>query len=93
MNYNFKRQHAFSDRQRESIRVRNSYPDRIPVICERSDLASADCPYIDKKKYLVPGDVTVGQFISIIRLELYLLDAFAIFSKSNEYPLYVLRLS
>ena len=49
MNYNFKHQHAFSDRQRESIRVRNSYPDRIPVICERSDLASADCPYIDKK--------------------------------------------
>ena len=50
MNYNFKRQHAFSDRQRESIRVLNSYPDRIPIICERSDLAPVDCPYIDKKK-------------------------------------------
>ena len=67
MNYNFKRQHSFSDRQRESKRVLNSYPDRIPVICERSDLASADCPYIDKKKYLVPQDLTFGQFIYIIR--------------------------
>ena len=67
MNYNFKRQHAFSDRQRESIRVLNSYPDRIPIICERSDLAPADCPYIDKKKYLVPKDLTVGQFIYVIR--------------------------
>lgn len=67
MNYNFKSQHSFSDRQRESIRVRNSYPDRIPVICERSELASPDCPYIDKKKYLVPQDLTFGQFIYVIR--------------------------
>jgi hypothetical protein len=54
MNYNFKRQHAFSDRQSESKRVLNAHPDRIPIICERSDLAPADCPYIDKKNISCP---------------------------------------
>ncbi len=67
MNYNFKHQHSFSDRQSESIRIRNLYPNRIPIICERSDLAPEDCPHIDKKKYLVPRDLTVGQFIHVIR--------------------------
>ena len=70
MDYNFKRQHSFSDRQRESVRVLNSYPDRIPIICERSELAPDDCPYIYKKKYLVPRDLTFGQFICVIRNKL-----------------------
>ena len=70
MNYNFKRQHSFSNRQRESNQVLCSYPDRIPIICERSELASYDCPYIYKKKYLVPRNLTFGQFICVIRNKL-----------------------
>ena len=33
------------------------YNDRIPVICEKNDKSDIDT--IDKKKYLVPNDLTV----------------------------------
>lgn len=67
MSYNFKRTYSFTDRLKESKRIMNIYPDRLPVICERSENASYDCPFIDKKKYLIPRDLTVGQFLYVIR--------------------------
>jgi GABA(A) receptor-associated protein len=39
-------------RKSEAERIRTKYPDRVPVICEKTDLS--DSPDIDKKKYLVP---------------------------------------
>ncbi|KAM7261221.1 hypothetical protein ACFE04_026696 [Oxalis oulophora] len=36
-------------------------PERIPVIVERAE--KSDIASIDKKKYLVPADLTVGQFV------------------------------
>ncbi|KAK4581144.1 hypothetical protein RGQ29_024711 [Quercus rubra] len=47
-------------RMAESGRIREKYPDRVPA--ERSDI-----PDIDKKKYLVPADLTVGQFVYVVR--------------------------
>ena len=35
------------------------YPDRIPVICEKDP--RSDIPPVDKRKYLIPMDLTVGQ--------------------------------
>ncbi|QCD79742.1 Atg8 ubiquitin-like protein [Vigna unguiculata] len=52
-------------RQAESARIRDKYPDRIPVIVERAE--RTDIPDIDKKKYLVPADLTVGQFVYVVR--------------------------
>lgn len=63
----FKEDHTFNNRQMESLRVLNKYSDRIPVICQRSTKANKECPYIDKIKYLVPMDLTLGQFIYVIR--------------------------
>ncbi len=48
-------------RRAEAARIRAKYPDRIPVICEKND--KSDITDIDKKKYLVPADLTVGQFV------------------------------
>lgn len=67
MNYKFKNTFSFNDRKRDSQKIMNSYPERIPVICERSELADSNCPLIDKKKYLVPKVLTIGQFIHVIR--------------------------
>lgn len=67
MTYKFKHTFSLNDRKRESEKIMTSYPDRIPIICERSDFADSSCPIIDKKKYLVPKLLTVGQFIHIIR--------------------------
>jgi GABA(A) receptor-associated protein len=47
------------------------------VICEK-DLRS-DIPDIDKKKYLVPQDLTVGQYVYVIRKRIRLSPEKAIF--------------
>uniref|UniRef100_K3W768 Autophagy-related protein n=1 Tax=Globisporangium ultimum (strain ATCC 200006 / CBS 805.95 / DAOM BR144) TaxID=431595 RepID=K3W768_GLOUD len=64
-------------RQVEAQRIRSKYPDRIPVICEKAD--RSDIPDIDKKKYLVPADLTVGQFVYVIRKRIKLSPEKAIF--------------
>ena len=64
-------------RQAEAQRIRSKYPDRIPVICEKAD--RSDIPDIDKKKYLVPSDLTVGQFVYVIRKRIKLSPEKAIF--------------
>ncbi|KAG8637017.1 autophagy-related protein 8C-like isoform X1 [Manihot esculenta] len=64
-------------RQAESARIREKYPDRIPVIVERAE--RSDIPDIDKKKYLVPSDLTVGQFVYVVRKRIKLSAEKAIF--------------
>ena len=68
----------FADkRMAEAKRIRSKYSDRIPVICERAN--KTDIPDIDKKKYLVPSDLTVGQFVYVIRKRIELPPEKAIF--------------
>jgi len=62
---NFKKTHPLEKRTQEAERIRAKYPDRIPVIVEKSD--NTNIPTIDKQKYLVPSDLTVGQFVYVIR--------------------------
>ncbi|KAM7271813.1 hypothetical protein ACFE04_031027 [Oxalis oulophora] len=64
-------------RQAEASRIREKYPDRIPVIVERAE--KSDVPEIDKKKYLVPADLTVGQFVYVVRKRIKLSPEKAIF--------------
>ncbi|KAE8990985.1 hypothetical protein PR001_g21352 [Phytophthora rubi] len=73
----FKKEHPFEKRQAEAQRIRFKYSDRIPVICEKAD--RSDIPDIDKKKYLVPADLTVGQFVYVIRKRIKLSPEKAIF--------------
>lgn len=62
----------------EATRILSKYPDRIPVIISRSSLAG-DIPEIDKNKFLVPSDLTVGQFQYVIRKRLRLSPEKALF--------------
>ncbi|GKV06916.1 hypothetical protein SLEP1_g18733 [Rubroshorea leprosula] len=53
--------HALERRQAEAARIREKYPDRIPVIIERAE--KSDVPDIDKKnlktcRLLIPVDLT-----------------------------------
>ncbi|GES78331.1 autophagy-like protein 8 [Rhizophagus clarus] len=57
MRSKFKDEHPFDKRKAEAERIRQKYPDRIPVICEKVE--KSDIATIDKKKYLVPADLTV----------------------------------
>ena len=76
----FKDQYSFDERLKESTRIKSKYPDKIPIIVEMasgSKLASL-VPFskqdtlkpLEKKKYLVPNDLTVAQFQYVIRQKL-----------------------
>ncbi|KAJ8436301.1 hypothetical protein Cgig2_005225 [Carnegiea gigantea] len=73
----FKLEHDLGKRRAEAARIREKYPDRIPVIVEKAE--RSDIPNIDKKKYLVPADLTVGQFVYVIRKRIKLSAEKAIF--------------
>jgi GABA(A) receptor-associated protein len=73
----FKSEHTFENRVAESERVLSKYSDRVPVICEKNSKSSIDD--LDKKKYLVPIDLTAGQFVYVIRKRLLLPSEKAIF--------------
>ncbi|XP_020698742.1 autophagy-related protein 8f-like [Dendrobium catenatum] len=76
-NSSFKLVHDFEKRRAEAARIREKYPDRIPVIVEKAE--RSDITNIDKKKYLVPADLTVGQFVYVIRKRIKLSAEKAIF--------------
>ena len=55
----------------EADRVISRYPDRVPIIVTKND-KSANTPDIDKHKFLVPDDLTIGQFLYVIRKRIQL---------------------
>ena len=78
----FKKENCFDDRVCESSRIREKYPNRIPIIVEKAD--GSDIEEIDKHKYLVPTDLTVGQFMYVIRKRIKLSSEKSIFLFCNE---------
>ena len=66
----FKQKHELHKRVSESERIRTQHPDRIPVIVEPAEKCTLSI--IDKNKYLVPKDISVGQFVYIIRKKINL---------------------
>ena len=80
----FKDEIPFAMRKEEASRILSKYPDRIPIIIERSEECSNDIPVVDKKKYLVPNDITTGQFTYIIRKRIELEPEKAIFLFAGE---------
>lgn len=59
-------------------KVVESHPGKVPVIVERAPSAT-NVPEIDKSKYLVPEDLTVAQFIYLIRKRIKLNNDQALF--------------
>ncbi len=64
-NSGFKVKHCFEKRIEESSRILRKYPERVPVICEKG--FGTDLPDIDRKKYLCPNDISIANFMYIIR--------------------------
>lgn len=62
----FKKKFTLEQRISESSRIIHKYPDRIPIICQHSP-SDTKLKDIDKTKYLVPSDLTMGQFAYVIR--------------------------
>lgn len=69
---------TLEERIKESTNILEKYPNRIPVIVDKSDKCK-DLHDIDKNKYLVPDDLTFGQFVFVIRKRLNLTSEKALF--------------
>jgi GABA(A) receptor-associated protein len=74
----FKQKYSFQYRLNESTRIMQKHRDRVPIICEKA-MKQPTLPNIDKQKYLIPHDLTAGQFISVIRHRMNLTANEAIF--------------
>ena len=68
--YQFKMQHSFDKRKDESSRLKEKHPDKIPIILEKA--GDVSLPSIDKQKFLMQSNVTIGQFLYIIRSKIKL---------------------
>lgn len=79
----FKNSFTFEQRICETTRIITLHPTRIPVICEKSTLS--DVPDISKHKYLVPYDLTIGEFMYVIRKNIKLQSYEALFLMVNNF--------
>ncbi|KAJ6940748.1 autophagy-related protein 8i [Populus alba x Populus x berolinensis] len=77
MGKSFKDEFTFEQRLEESQDIIAKYPLRVPVVAER--YCKTDLPEMEKKKYLVPRDMSVGQFIHILSSRLRLTPGKALF--------------
>lgn len=78
----FKVKNSFDKRLAESDKITSKYMDRVPVIIEKSKKCTLKD--IDKKKFLVPHDLTMGQFLYVIRKRLKLIETDTIFLFIND---------
>ena len=68
---------TLEERQTESARILEKYEKRIPIIVSRA--LNSKLNDIDKKKFIVPNDLTVGQFIYVIRKRINMKPSEALF--------------
>ena len=76
--FDFKKNNSFEKRIAESDRIKNRYPNRIPIIVSKDNRCKT-IDDIDKHKYLVPNDLTIGQFMYVIRKRIKLDSSQALF--------------
>ena len=74
----FKKNNTFIKRHAEAMKIKEKYSERIPVIVYRHP-NNKTLPIINKSKYLVPKDLTIGQFMFIIRKRIKLEPEQALF--------------
>ncbi|KAM5144633.1 microtubule-associated protein 1 light chain 3 gamma [Callospermophilus lateralis] len=67
----FKQRKNLATRQQEVAGIRAKFPNKIPVIVERYPREQF-LPLLDKTKFLVPQELTMTQFLSLIRSRMVL---------------------
>jgi GABA(A) receptor-associated protein len=74
----FQQEFSIEKRKAESTRIKNKFPDLVPVICERA-AGGSSVPDLDRRKFLVPPHLTMGQFVYVVRKRIKLDASQAIF--------------
>jgi microtubule-associated protein 1 light chain len=68
----FKERKSLAARIEEVQGIRSKFPNKIPVIVERFH-KERSLPALDKTKFLVPQELTMSQFVTIIRQVVHLM--------------------
>ena len=69
--------YSLEQRKFESTKMKCKYPNSICAIVEKAP--NSKIAKIDKKKYLIPKDLTIGQFIYVLRKHIELFPGETIF--------------
>ena len=73
----FKINNSFEKRRKEYEKIVSKFPNKIPVIVEKVE--KSNVPSLDKYKFLVTKDTTIGQFVYVIRRRINLKSEEAMF--------------
>ena len=83
----FKQDYIFESRTKESSGLLKKYPERVPVIIERSK-NSIHLTIIDKNKFLVPKELTMSQLLWVIRKRMNITSTQAVYFLSESGTLF-----
>ncbi|XP_052006293.1 microtubule-associated proteins 1A/1B light chain 3C [Xyrauchen texanus] len=67
----FKQRKCLATRKDEVCTIRSKFPNKLPVIVERY-VRENKLPLLDKTKFLVPYELTLAQFLSLLRSKIVL---------------------
>ncbi|XP_029970316.1 microtubule-associated proteins 1A/1B light chain 3C [Salarias fasciatus] len=74
----FKQRKCLATRKDEVCSIRSKFPNKLPVIVERY-IREKTLPLLDKTKFLVPFELTLGQFLCLLRNKIDLESSQALF--------------
>ena len=67
MKLSFKEKVTYDERVKECQNMLDLYPDKISMIVERSPRASSSTPYLHKRKFLAAKDMSLFEFLIVVR--------------------------
>ncbi|XP_030749030.1 microtubule-associated proteins 1A/1B light chain 3C-like isoform X2 [Sitophilus oryzae] len=70
-------------RKEEVLAIRNRFPEKIPVLIKKYH-KETQLPPMDKSKFLVPNDITLSQFQTLIRQRMQMPKTQALYFLVNE---------
>ncbi len=73
----FKQTNDFDQRKKESAKITLKFPNKVPVIAEKGK--NTDIQKADKNKFLVHEEMTLAQFIVVLRKRIKLRKTEALF--------------
>ncbi|XP_073342765.1 microtubule-associated protein 1 light chain 3 gamma [Pagrus major] len=79
----FKQRKCLETRKHEVCSIRSKFPNKLPVIVERY-MREKTLPLLDKTKFLVPFELTLGQFLCLLRNKIDLDSTQALFLLVSE---------
>ena len=83
MSNRFKELHSFEHRSAECKKIIEKYPNKVPIIVTKYEKCN-NIDEISKNKFLVPGDLTLAQFVYVIKKRLLLQPHMCLYVFINE---------